>query len=950
MSSLSSQDIATSISLQGFSLIEASAGTGKTFTMIEIYLRLLLETDLLVDQILVLTYTNAATAELRERIHRRLVLAEAALSRDGGDKRLRQRKLTLALESFDEASIYTIHGFCQRVLSDEAFAAQEVFDFTLAPERAVYLAPIVRDFWRRHIEPASALFADYVRTICKASPETLSAWLEKYIGKPFSRVEGGETSLSMAEIEAEFSEIYIACRNQWRSQGGEVYALLCDNEALNRAQYQSVKMMRQAHELDIAFSSERAHLWGFNDLERFGSACIEKATKKGKATPEHPFFPLADTLVHGVQRLKEAYALRWAGLRRHLLQETPVALEQCARRQGVKFYDDLLNHLLRALQTEGGEELVRRLQLSYRAVLVDEFQDTDPVQWDIIERIYAGTSYPLIYVGDPKQAIYGFRGADVFTYLHAKRHSSRVLGLAVNYRSTRLLIDGLNALFQNQTHPFLVNEIEFTPAKAAEPDVDRNVELSLAGFGPEPIQFLCLNSPELSRKTLPQVRRIIAEHCAHEVSTLLRAGARGRAFLADRALAEGDIAVLVRTHHQAQVMREALRTAGVMVVYRSQADVFQTREAQQLAILLGACVQPGNTAWVRAALASDFIGYDATRLYDLRHTSDEGEEVFEIFREMRRRWRGHGFGQAFRWLVDRFSMAKTLLAQSNGEQRLANLLHLSEYLCEITLNESLGCEETLGWLHERIRTSNPHDEVAAVRPETDEQRVAIVTIHGAKGLEYPIVFCPFICLGERQLRITGEAVFHEKGKAYQAVLHLGPDIPPKVSEALVQERRAEDMRLLYVALTRAQYRLYITVGAVKGYETSALAWLLHRETEESVDELAKRLERSTKERIDDSIRTLCAKAKGSFGVREVGDSPIERAQASMLSFESPAEFRARRLERHLRADKRTKDDGILQPLSPMNGDYRHPLFIRLRAHCGNFVVGVRGTDTLMQPS
>ena len=540
----------------------------------------------------------------------------------------------------------------------------------------------------------------------------------------------------------------------------------------------------------------------------------------------------------------------------------------------------------------------------------------------------------MIYVGDPKQAIYGFRGADVFTYLHAKKRCDRVLGLEANYRSTRLLINGLNALFQNQDQPFLLSEIDFSPVRVAErargmiprremdeqseggtseslnvsssnpplPDLNRDAELLLDGFRPEPIQFLCLNSPELSRKKISEIRQIIAQHCAHEINALLRAGAMGRASLAGRELAQGDIAVLVRTHHQARVMQEALQGVGVAAVYRSQRDVFQTREAHQLAILLGACVQPGNTTWVRAALVSDFIGYDATQLYDLEHPSNESEEVFGIFHEMRWRWRVHGFGQAFRWLMDRFSMAKVLLAQSNGEQRLGNLLHLSEYLCEVTLNEGLGCAATLGWFHQRIRIPNPHDEAATVRPETDEQRVEIVTIHGAKGLEYPIVFCPFTCQGGSPPPITDDVIFHERSDGYQAVLHLGPDIPLKAYEALVQEWRAEDMRLLYVALTRAQYRLYITVGAMKDYASSALAWLLHREAKESIDGFEKRFDPLAKEVIEGDIRTLCTRVKGSFGMHDVGDSLIERVPASILSSQSFIEVSARRLDRRLRTE------------------------------------------------
>ena len=850
---------AADVPLTGHTLIEASAGTGKTYAITELYLRLLLETEYSVSQILVLTYTNAATAELRARIRSRLAAERAALEGGDGEAGLR-RKLELAIESFDEAAIHTIHGFCQRVLGDEAFESAEPFAFELAPYRSDVLLEVVKDFWRRRVETAGALFGDYVRELGE-SPVRLAGWLDRHVGKPFLRIEGGEAAESVDELESKFRDCFTAAQAAWIASRDELVESLCDTNALRKNQYKPTQITQRAHVVDVVFAAPQPHLWDVAQAAYFCSSKLRLATKKNELTPQHGAFDLLDELLTTVELLVDRFGMRFAALRRDLLSEAEAELEERARGQGIKFYDDLMNHLVRSLQATRGDELAQRLCERYPAALIDEFQDTDPVQLELIERIYLDRSSPVVFVGDPKQAIYGFRGADVFAYLRGRALCEHVFGLEVNYRSTKAIVGGINRLFSLHDEPFVVADIAFTAVRAhSQP----RAQLELDGFDAASIQLLAL-SQDGKRMTTGVAAGAAASAFAREIAALIDAGEDGRARIGGRSLGGGDIAILVRSHRQARIMHQALRGEGVSAVYRSNADVFQSRECEQLCQVLAACLDPSVSTVTRAALVTDLIGYNATTLLELDEHPAQQEAVTQEFFEVQRLWRDFGFGRGFRYLMGSFRIAQTLLARVDGEQRLANLMHLGEYLTDVSVELSLGCEGLFTWLGERIAAPTASDEAAAVRADTDEQMVQIVTVHGSKGLEYPVVFCPFTWSSTARTSEQGSVNYHLSGQDdYQAMLHLGPVIPELAQEAAESEARAEDVRLLYVALTRAQHRLYLSCAHVRDYEKSALAWLLHRRQGETYSEFVPRIKEAGAAEIEQDVQKLVASSRGTM--------------------------------------------------------------------------------------
>src|SRR5690348_16647998 len=462
--------------LDGVNLVEASAGTGKTWNICGLYLRLLVERQLTVDQILVVTFTNAATAELRERVRARIVemlayvdgrsIADAdpfvatltdELERRGAARDDVRRQLELALQSFDEAAIFTIHGFCQRALSDKPFETGLPFSFDIQPDDSELREDVVRDFWRRHIAtdecpPALAAWLDTKRV----TPETLAKLLARHLAKPRAHVVwpsaiDAPPALDFATLQARFDD----ARATWEAQRDAILAAVDKAlPGLKSSQYHPKAIQQAATVWDDWFGHDAlmAIKWKDTKLTKFTTKCLEP--KNGHAAARHPFFAQAQTLIdarHDAEAELERGRLR---LVRALFDEATPELWERKRRARLASYDDLLQNVDTALRANPA--LAQSLRERFPAALIDEFQDTDPVQFAIFDAIYARNNAPLFLVGDPKQAIYGFRNADLHTYLRAARDVRSRWTLTENQRSTQGLIGAVNALFGDNAHAFIL--------------------------------------------------------------------------------------------------------------------------------------------------------------------------------------------------------------------------------------------------------------------------------------------------------------------------------------------------------------------------------------------------------------------------------------------------------------------------------------------------------------
>lgn len=832
---------AQTVTLAGLNLIEASAGTGKTYTLAELYLRLLLEKDFKVEQILVVTYTRAATEELRDRLRQKLVDARDELSKPPSQRKmlvniidpaaihLAKYKLIAAIQGFDEAAIFTIHGFCQRVLGDFAFESGLRFELELIGDDLALLQSATDDFWRREITTADKDFVAYLLAK-NQTPETLLSSVRNLVGKPYVQC------LPVAEMDVQhYAEMaqsqFETVQNLWHEDSTEIIACLNDKTILKARNYRAdwVKNWLSLL-LEMIINQPSLPDTLFEQFDRFTPARLNLALHDGMTLPDLGFWSACEALIEKHQQLQQARELQLQRLRLQLLAYLRDTLPQQKLQQQVQSYDDLLINLEHALQGQRGDWLVAKLREQYPAALIDEFQDTDPVQYASFSRIYADSGLPTFLVGDPKQAIYSFRGADIFTYLQAKSQATNTYTLTTNWRSHLHLVTAVNSLFKRQAEPFIYQDIPFNEVDAERKKVPA---LQVAEGETAALQLLWAASEKPMTKGV--LSSLSANVTADEIARLLNAAESDAATLRDdksgtiTKLAGGDIAVLVRNHRQATQVQQCLQQRGINSVQQGRDNVFTSSEALMLERILLAVAEPTNQQRISSALATRLWGLSAAELYQLKQDDSQWLAQLDLFYDLHQLWLKHGFMRMFRHLLLTISAQQRLLILPDGERQLTNLNHLAELIQAQSRQQQQGIEAVLHWFSSHIQSAEPNDETAQLRLESDEQLVKIITIHKSKGLEYPIVFCPF--LWDVNLRAANEPVinFHQHDSKQACAAFAEPALS-QAAEIVTVEERAEDLRLLYVALTRARERCIIMWGNVKGIHDAALFSLLHPRT------------------------------------------------------------------------------------------------------------------------
>ncbi len=424
-----------------------------------------------------------------------------------------------------------------------------------------------------------------------------------------------------------------------------------------------------------------------------------------------------------------------------------------------------------ALRGHGGPDLAAALRTRYKAALIDEFQDTDPIQAEVLERIWEGTDQPVYFVGDPKQAIYGFRGADVFTYLERRANVRARFTLAVNQRSDPPLLDAVAAFFAGNER-FLIPEIAFVPiAPTDRPRGHLDIEDTHK-------PFTVWHVEQEAGESKDAVRRRIADAVAADVARINALSRADRARLVEpergaKPLAMSDIAVLVSTHAEGDIVRAALADAGLASVTYGADSVFESCEAGDLERILRAVAEPGREALLRAALATEPFGMDAAALAALANDGADWEGWVARFREYHDIAGTEGFVRMWRELTLREGIAARLLGRPDGERRMTNMAHLVELLHSQADAEGLDLAQLARALAHAREAPIRDPDTEQLRLESDEDLVNIVTVFRAKGLEYSVVYCPFLWDGFQQVARGRAVVFHPQGARGGAVVDLG---------------------------------------------------------------------------------------------------------------------------------------------------------------------------------
>jgi exodeoxyribonuclease V beta subunit len=574
----------------------------------------------------------------------------------------------------------------------------------------------------------------------------------------------------------------------------------------------------------LATVGDKAHL--------FRGTVLAGKTKKNRTTPAHAFFGHAEAYLALRERLDRSLSFARLRLLERLFEEGSAQLRTLKRSRQVVSFNDMLANLLERLQHPDYPWLAGSIRTRFPAALIDEFQDTDPLQLAIFQRVYATDDVPVFLVGDPKQAIYSFRHADLHSYLRATRWAGRQWSLTDNQRSSERLLSGLNRLFGGNARAFILPEVRYRHSGFGEKPREDFDDRSLPRA---PLQIWRL--PDGSGDGLPKALAKVeaVEATAAEIARLLQSGKEGRITIGERSLRPADIAVLVRSRALGDEVKRALARLRVGAVELSRDSIFVSPEAREWATVLSAIASPARDALLRAALATDLLGWDAPAIERL--TADEtllpGWTV--QFLEYRDLWLKRGFGVMYRRLIADQAVAKRLLARSDGDRRLTNCLHVGEELQQAAESHPTP-EALLRYLKAAQEDENPVD-AAQLRLESDENLVQIVTVHACKGLEYPIVFCPFLCDGRTRFGGTALEGYEYHDQALQPVIDFrqfeaqGPELAA-IKETIKLEQAAETVRVLYVALTRAVHRCYLIAGPYQTWSPkdesarSMLNWLV----------------------------------------------------------------------------------------------------------------------------
>ncbi|RPI78577.1 MAG: exodeoxyribonuclease V subunit beta [Desulfobacteraceae bacterium] len=893
--------------LNGTTLIEANAGTGKTYTITGLFLRLILEQRLAVDQILVVTFTEAATAELKDRIRQKLHDALEALNTgqhpdpflndliakiikpDQAKTRLKE-----ALYDFDRAAIFTIHGFCRRILHEQAFESGMLFDTELLIDQEDLKREILADFWRRRFYNASALFINYVIQT-RINPDTLSDLTHDRYIQDYLKVIPQAIDADTVPQEKAFSKALVQVKQEWLKFGTEIESLLLNSDSLNKNQYKPAAIPLWIRNLDAFLSLDRPHPFLFKEFKKFTRTSLNQAAKKGTVAPAHNFFNICEVLLEKQEELLKVFAERMLGLKLELLRDLRIELAKRKQEKNLQSFDDLLRKVQKVMQGANAGLLIRALRSKFKAALIDEFQDTDPVQYDIFKRIFHGPNSTLFLIGDPKQAIYGFRGADLFTYLAAVEQIPERYTLQENWRSQPGLIRAVNTLFSAREHPFVYEQIGFQPSFPASGQQKR--EQADPTGRPAALQIWFMKSDEWAYQGKPipkgRARKQITRSVAAQIARMLNQAEKQEQSTDQKPLGAEDIAVLVRRNSEARQMQEALNALRVPSVLYSSGNLFESWEALEMERILNGVAASGDSRALKAALVTDLIGLSAEELETLLSDETLWENRVIPFKKYHALWEEQGFVRMFFALASENKVLDRLIAYPNGERRVTNLLHLVEVLQQTLVSQKMNMTGLLKWLAEQRAQKGIGIAEQPLRLERDDRSVRLVTIHKSKGLEYPIVFCPFLWDGSKLKNRAEPLIFHDPHNN-EMVLDLGSEDLEEHHGLAEVEALAENMRLLYVALTRARDQCFLVWGKLKDAETSAPAYLLHGPRVYAHEDLFTQLG-DTFRKLDDTAlyRRLEKLAEQGSGDLAIADLPAQKSPDYPFAQPDRSELNAR---------------------------------------------------------
>ena len=838
--------------LNQISLIEASAGTGKTYTIGSLYLRLLLKAGennfsrpLNVEEILVVTFTEMATEELKKKIRERITdaidkLTAFAETKDKSafknDEFLTAlyhdldifeaiHRLKLAEQNMDLAAIYTIHGFCRRMLMQYAFHSGIHFNLELIKDQSDLLVRFANEFWREHFYPLPFEMADFIANEL-GSPDYVLSLLESDLGKNLIVDLENQQALSISITEflhqylGEYFKDIKALKRFWLESAGKISELITEElnkdyakgepKSLSRRSYNTSRLAKWIDQVNAWANDPRDYVLNETLMSYFTQSALDEKGEEGAS----PFIaPIFTELEERANALMSPDLLRRVILY-HYRQGLQQKLLDYKLNHQEKSFDDLLRLFCEALQGPQGNELAEMIRFQYPFAMIDEFQDTDSQQYAIFSKIYRDNpekNTGFIMIGDPKQAIYRFRGADIFTYLKASDEAQSRFELTKNYRSEKNLVDGVNALFDFPQSPFIYQNINFTAVDSR----DDHLRFYLNGKAEPAYRFYLTESDKVNKTEMAKI-------CAISIQHWLKSAAENQAVFQNedtcKTLQAANIAVLVKNRYEAEDVIQELQKLGIASVYLSdQSSVFDSHVAVELLRILKACLNVAERP-ILNAIATALFGLNAADIHQIQQNEADWQRWADSFAQYQQTWQRQGILAMLHQILLEQGISERLLSQATGERDLTDFLHLAEILQQAaTLHETEAA--LLSWFEKQIQGEGRQE--AQIRLESERQLVKIVSIHKSKGLEYDLVWLPFLAVPSKIPTAGDMNVYYSKERDETLW-----DMENRNLNALYEETFAEELRLLYVALTRAKYQMAFALPTQFDKKWNALHYVL----------------------------------------------------------------------------------------------------------------------------
>ncbi|OAQ39716.1 hypothetical protein A5893_09025 [Pedobacter psychrophilus] len=805
---------ASKVALKGSNLIEASAGTGKTYSIAILVLRMVIEQKIPIQNILMVTFTKAAVAELEERVRKFMRLAnKVAKGEEISDKTITEivkkadssevlKSLERAILFLDETSILTIHSFCQQTLNQFAFETQQLFGVDLLPDAQNIMTDEVNKFWRKYITniPLDLLALLIQNGFSRAK---ISSIVKEHLsGKKYLFFDEGKSNSCLSEDQY---QSYLELINQTQLN----YQFTYDELIIYVSNH--VDELKEASEKN---SYARKGLLPFlNNTENF----IQQITAKKSAAYVQKVYPeileKIEELVSFEEQQKEIISNLINDLYCHSIQEIGNGINFYKTRYNQINYDDLITKLHKALHKENSEKLIKRLQEKYQAVFIDEFQDTDKLQYEIFDKAFADNC-TLFYIGDPKQSIYAWRKADIFTYFKAKNSVNELYGMNQNYRSSESFINAMNVFFK-PTEDFDTfhfkgepNSIDYLPVNS--PSNNSKGNLLFHDEVAVPISITqASNGDDLNMLVVAQIIDLLNKDSKYLIDV------NGKS----EKVKPQDIGILIRTKKQGQKIKQALSKYGIPSITIDDARVLQSEEANYVLYLMQAFLNISISA-INKALLSPFTGFKEEQIL---HFNDE--LIVEQFKKYKETWDKNGIYTAINeWITD-FNIINNLKNNTDGERIITNLYQLIELLHKNQSRKNLNHLELISWLKRGIEGMETEGDEYQQRIESDEDAIKIITIHSSKGLEYKIVFAPYLDLVD-----DGKHIENSSFRDAITGNYLSAEKAQLNEEQLLEwkkQNEQENRRLIYVAITRAVYKCFIYKNDASFYNHSSLSTFLN---------------------------------------------------------------------------------------------------------------------------